>query len=46
MTHSKVAEEHKEALGITPSLIRLSIGVESSEDLITDLSQALDLILP
>ncbi|MEZ7826186.1 MAG: aminotransferase class I/II-fold pyridoxal phosphate-dependent enzyme [Schleiferiaceae bacterium] len=46
MTHSKVAEEHKEALGITPSLIRLSIGVESAEDLITDLSQALDLILP
>lgn len=46
MTHSKVDEEHKEALGISPSLIRLSIGVESPEDLIADLSQALDLILP
>ena len=46
MTHSKVAEDHKDALGITSSLIRLSIGVESPEDLITDLSQALDLILP
>lgn len=46
MTHSKVDEEHKEALGISPSLIRLSIGVESPENLIADLSQALDLILP
>lgn len=46
MTHSKVDEEHKEALGISPSLIRLSIGVESPQDLIADLSQALDLILP
>lgn len=42
MTHAGVATEEKKKLGITPSLIRLSIGVEHPEDLISDLSQALE----
>ncbi|MDR1237717.1 MAG: cystathionine gamma-synthase [Propionibacteriaceae bacterium] len=41
MTHQAVPEALREAAGITPGLIRLSIGVEDVADLITDLSQAL-----
>lgn len=42
MTHAGVPFEHREALNITESLIRISIGVEHIDDLIWDLSQALD----
>lgn len=42
MTHAPVAEERKAAAGITPTLIRLSVGLESVEDLVTDLLEALD----
>ena len=41
MTHAGVEIEHLDALGITDSLIRLSIGVEHYKDLIFDLEQAL-----
>lgn len=41
MTHASVPEERRLALGITPSLIRLSVGIEDAEDLIADLAQAL-----
>lgn len=41
MTHAGVALEHKRALGITPGMIRLSVGVEHPDDLIWDLRQAL-----
>ena len=41
MTHAGVALAHKRALGITPGMIRLSVGVEHPEDLIWDLQQAL-----
>lgn len=41
MTHASVPAELKAILGITDNLVRLSIGVESLEDLIEDLSQAL-----
>ncbi len=41
MTHAPVSEERKAAAGVTPTLIRLSIGLESSEDLIEDLLTAL-----
>jgi len=44
MTHSKVDDELKIELGITQNLIRISIGVEDANDLIDDLSAALDLI--
>ena len=42
MTHAPVSEERKAAAGITPTLIRLSIGLEGSEDLVADLLHALN----
>ena len=41
MTHSDIAPEEQMRLGITPALIRLSVGVENPDDLIADLDQAL-----
>ncbi|MCX7644345.1 MAG: O-succinylhomoserine sulfhydrylase [Rhodobacteraceae bacterium] len=41
-THQRLPQEQKEALGITPGLIRLSLGLEDSGDLIADLHAALD----
>lgn len=43
-THQQLNEEEQKAAGITPDLIRLSIGIEDPEDLIADLEQALDQI--
>jgi hypothetical protein len=42
MTHASVPPEQREALGISDSLIRLSVGVEDTLDLLNDLAQALD----
>lgn len=42
MTHSDVPFEEKEELHITNKLIRLSIGIENSNDLIHDIEQALE----
>lgn len=42
MTHASVPKEERDRLGVTDSLIRLSIGIEDCEDLIADLSAALD----
>ena len=44
MTHASLTQEARDALGITDSLIRLSVGIEDIEDLKEDLSQALDKI--
>jgi len=41
MTHADVTPEDQRRMGITPSLIRLSIGVEDAGDLVADLEQAL-----
>lgn len=41
MTHASVPAEQRAILGITDNLVRLSIGIESLEDIIEDLSQAL-----
>lgn len=41
MTHASVPEELRKKLGIGHSLVRLSCGIESSDDLIADLKQAL-----
>lgn len=40
-THQRLPQDQKDALGITPGLIRLSVGIEDTEDLIADLAQAL-----
>ncbi len=42
MTHAPVSEERKAAAGVTESLIRLSIGLESVDDLATDILCALE----
>jgi methionine-gamma-lyase len=41
MTHSDIPPEEQLRLGITPALIRLSVGIENPDDLIADLDQAL-----
>ncbi|MGP1579465.1 MAG: O-acetylhomoserine aminocarboxypropyltransferase/cysteine synthase family protein [Wolinella sp.] len=41
-THRQVSEEGLKKAGVTPGLIRLSIGLEDSRDLIEDLAQAID----
>jgi cystathionine gamma-lyase len=41
MTHSSVAPETLREMGITPDLVRISVGIEDVEDLIGDLEQAL-----
>jgi methionine-gamma-lyase len=42
MTHSDVPPPDQARMGITPALVRLSVGVENPQDLIADLSQALE----
>ena len=41
MTHASVPREAREAIGISDSLVRLSVGVEDADDLIRDLERAL-----
>lgn len=41
MTHAKVADNLRKKLGISPQLIRLSVGIENIQDLKNDLLQAL-----
>lgn len=41
MTHASVPKETREAVGITDSLVRFSVGIESIDDLIRDVAQAL-----
>lgn len=41
MTHASVPAEERVALNISDNLIRLSVGLESIEDLIADVDQAL-----
>jgi len=41
-THSKLTEEERTAVGITPGLIRISVGLEHPEDILNDILQALD----
>lgn len=43
-THRQMTDDELVAAGITPDLVRLSCGLESAEDLIADLSQALDTV--
>jgi len=44
MTHAGVSEESRMKAGITPGLVRFSVGIENAEDIIDDLKQALDKI--
>ena len=40
-THRQLSEEEQRAAGVTPDMIRLSVGLESIDDLLWDLDQAL-----
>ena len=42
MTHASVPAELRDAVGVTGGLVRLSVGAEDVEDLLSDLDQALD----
>ena len=44
MTHLSVPDERKALMGITPNLVRISIGIENPDDLIADFAQALDAV--
>ncbi len=41
-THSKLSEEERLSAGITPGLVRISVGLEAVEDIIKDVDQALN----
>lgn len=41
-THRQMTDEQLEACGISPSMIRFSVGIENVEDIIADLKQAID----
>jgi O-succinylhomoserine sulfhydrylase len=43
-THQRLPQDQKDALGITPGLIRLSLGLEDAEDLVADLTAALSMV--
>lgn len=45
-SHAMIPAEHRQKMGITEQLIRLSVGIESSEDLIADLERALTAVKP
>ena len=44
MTHASVDEAKRQRLGITDGLVRISVGIEDTDDIIADLDQALDRI--
>ena len=41
-THTEISEEKRNALGITDTLLRLSVGIEDADDIIADLKQAME----
>jgi methionine-gamma-lyase len=42
MTHSVVPEQNRLSMGITDSLLRLSVGLENADDLLADLAGAFE----
>jgi len=42
MTHASVSFEHRQKIGILDSLIRLSVGIEDIDDILSDLAQAIE----
>jgi len=41
-THSKLTDEERSAVGITPGLIRIAVGLENVKDIIRDVEQAIE----
>lgn len=45
-SHAMISAEHRQKMGVTEQLIRISVGVENTDDLIADLEQALAAAVP
>jgi cystathionine beta-lyase/cystathionine gamma-synthase len=43
-SHGMISPEHRASMGVTDQLVRLSVGIESADDLIADLEQALSVV--
>ncbi|MEN8076911.1 O-acetylhomoserine aminocarboxypropyltransferase/cysteine synthase family protein [Clostridioides difficile] len=43
-THSQLGEDEQRASGVTPDMLRLSVGIEDTKDLINDINEALKVI--
>ncbi len=43
-THQQLSEEEQRAAGVTPTLLRLSVGIEHFEDIRADLAQAFEAV--
>jgi O-acetylhomoserine (thiol)-lyase len=41
-THQQLTEEEQAAAGVTPDMVRLSVGIEDVEDIVADLEQAIE----
>lgn len=41
-THSKLTEQERQSVGITPGLVRVSVGLEHVDDIVADIAQALE----
>ncbi|GGN14132.1 O-acetylhomoserine aminocarboxypropyltransferase/cysteine synthase family protein [Halarchaeum nitratireducens] len=41
-THQQLTEEEQEAAGVTPDMVRLSVGIEDPEDVLADLDRAIE----
>ena len=46
MTHGSVPAARRQEIGITDGLVRISVGIEDIDDLLADISQALDRVAP
>ena len=44
MTHRQLSKEEQALAGVTPDLIRVTVGLENSNDIISDFDQALNTI--
>ena len=45
-SHAMISAEHRQKMGVTEQLIRISVGIENTGDLIADLEQALTVVTP
>jgi O-acetylhomoserine (thiol)-lyase len=41
-THAQLSEDEQVAAGVSPDMVRLSVGIEESEDVVADLEQAIE----
>jgi O-acetylhomoserine (thiol)-lyase len=41
-THAQLSEEDQRASGVTPDMLRLSVGIEDPQDIVADLDQAIE----